>query len=65
MSASTQAKITAAENALKQPDASVFKGPISCQDGSVLVPAGKVMSYDEINNIKCLVKGVVGSLPKS
>ncbi len=65
VSADTQAKITAAENALKQPGASVFKGPISCQDGSVLVAAGKVLTYDEINNIKCLVKGVVGSLPKS
>jgi simple sugar transport system substrate-binding protein/basic membrane protein A len=65
VSADTQAKITAAETALKQPDASVFKGPIECQDGTMLVPAGKTMTYDEINSISCLVKGVVGTLPKS
>jgi simple sugar transport system substrate-binding protein/basic membrane protein A len=63
--AATKAKITAEETALEQPGASVFKGPISCQDGTVLVAAGKVMTYDQINNITCLVKGVVGTLPKS
>jgi hypothetical protein len=31
----------------------------------VLVAAGKTLSYDQINNLKCLVKGVVGTLPKS
>ncbi|MGB8963126.1 MAG: BMP family ABC transporter substrate-binding protein [Pseudonocardiaceae bacterium] len=60
-----QAKITAAQTALKKPGASVFAGPITCQDGSTLVPAGKTMTYDQINTISCLVKGVVGTLPKS
>lgn len=60
-----QGKITAEQAALKQPGASVFTGPISCQDGSTLVAAGKTMTYDQINNITCLVKGVVGTLPKS
>ena len=65
VSAATQAKIKTTETALEQPGASVFKGPISCQDGSVLVAAGKTLTYDQINTISCLVKGVVGTLPKS
>jgi basic membrane protein A len=60
-----QSKITATQTALKKPGASVFTGPITCQDGSTLVAAGKTMTYDEVNNISCLVKGVVGTLPKS
>ncbi|HEX5349745.1 MAG TPA: BMP family ABC transporter substrate-binding protein, partial [Pseudonocardiaceae bacterium] len=60
-----QSKITAAQTALKNPGASVFTGPITCQDGSTLVAAGQTMTYDQINNISCLVKGVVGTLPKS
>jgi basic membrane protein A and related proteins len=63
--ADLQTKITAAETALKKPGASVFTGPISCQDGSTLVAAGQTMTYDQINSISCLVKGVVGTLPKS
>jgi basic membrane protein A and related proteins len=63
--ADLQAKITAEETALKQPGASVFTGPITCQDGTVLVAAGQVMTYAQINSINCLVKGVVGTLPKS
>jgi simple sugar transport system substrate-binding protein/basic membrane protein A len=63
--ADLQAKILAEEATLKQPDSSVFKGPVYCQDGSVLVPAGVVPTYDTINSFSCLVKGVVGTLPKS
>ncbi|HEY3941725.1 MAG TPA: BMP family ABC transporter substrate-binding protein [Acidimicrobiales bacterium] len=58
-------KILAEEAKLKQPGASVFTGPITCQDGKVLYPAGTVPTYAQINNINCLVKGVVGSLPSS
>jgi simple sugar transport system substrate-binding protein/basic membrane protein A len=60
-----QSKITTAQTALKKPGQSVFAGPITCQDGSTLVAAGQTMTYDQINNIGCLVKGVVGTLPKS
>ena len=60
-----RAKILAAEAALKKPGASVFAGPITCQDGTVLYPAGTVPTYAQINSITCLVKGVVGSLPSS
>ena len=65
VSADLKAKITAEEAALKQPGASVFKGPITCQDGTVLYAAGVTPTYDQINSINCLVKGVVGTLPKS
>jgi basic membrane protein A and related proteins len=65
VSASVQAKIVAEESALKQPSASVFKGPIYCQDGSVLYAAGVTPTHAQINKISCLVKGVVGTLPSS
>jgi basic membrane protein A and related proteins len=65
VSAAVQAKIVAEETALKQPNASVFKGPIYCQDGSVLYAAGVTPTHAQINKISCLVKGVVGTLPSS
>jgi basic membrane protein A and related proteins len=58
-------KILAEEAALKKPGASVFKGPITCQDGKVLYAAGTTPTYAQINDISCLVKGVVGTLPSS
>jgi simple sugar transport system substrate-binding protein/basic membrane protein A len=60
-----RARILAEEAKLKTPGASVFKGPITCQDGKILYPAGTTPTYTEINNINCLVKGVVGTLPSS
>lgn len=60
-----RAKIQAQEDALKKPDGATFIGPIYCQDGSVLVPAGKTATYADVNSWACLVKGVVGSLPKN
>ncbi len=65
VSADLKTKILAEETALKQPGASVFKGPVVCQDGTVLYAAGTTPTYDQINSINCLVKGVVGTLPKS
>jgi simple sugar transport system substrate-binding protein/basic membrane protein A len=65
VSSATRTKILAEEQKLKQPNESVFKGPVYCQDGSVLFPAGEVPTYAQINSITCLVKGVVGTLPKS
>ena len=65
VTADTQAKITAEETALKQPNASIFKGPVYCQDGSLLVQPGVVPTDAQVNAFACLVKGVVGSLPKS
>ena len=65
VSSDTQAKITTSEKSLEAPNTSVFKGPIFCQDGSTLFKAGVVPTYAQINSINCLVKGVVGTLPKS
>jgi len=65
VSADTKAKITAAEAALKSGGNSIFKGPIYCQDGSLLVQPGVIPTDDDIQKFSCLVKGVVGSLPKS
>jgi basic membrane protein A len=61
---SLQKKILVEETALEKPDSSVFTGPIYCQDGSVLVAAGKVATYVDTNSFSCLVKGIVGALPK-
>jgi simple sugar transport system substrate-binding protein/basic membrane protein A len=61
--ASVRARILAKEAALMQPGASVFKGPISCQDGGVLYAKGVTPTDAQINQIPCLVKGVVGTLP--
>jgi simple sugar transport system substrate-binding protein/basic membrane protein A len=64
--AELQTKILAAEKKLKQPDGATFVGPIYCQDGKVLVPAGKTATYvDVVTKFDCLVQGVVGSLGKS
>ncbi len=65
VSSDTQTKILAAEALLKEPGHSVFAGPVTCQDGTVLYAAGVIPTYDQINSIKCLVKGVVGTLPQS
>jgi len=62
-SAPVRTRILARQAALKQPGASVFKGPVSCQDGSVLFADGVTPTNAQINRISCLVKGVVGTLP--
>jgi simple sugar transport system substrate-binding protein/basic membrane protein A len=65
VSTSVRAQIVTHEKELMQPGASVFKGPVYCQDGSVLYPAGVTPTYAQINKMSCLVKGVVGTLPSS
>lgn len=42
----------------------VFTGPIKDQKGEVKVPAGKVMTDEEMLSFNWLVEGVVGSIPK-
>jgi basic membrane protein A len=56
-------KIMSTLASLKKPGASVFKGPIYCQDGKTLVKPGVTATYAQINAFACLVKGVVGKLP--
>jgi basic membrane protein A len=63
VSAPVQAKILARTAVLTQPGASVFKGPVFCQDGHVLFAAGVTPTHAQVNKMSCLVKGVVGSLP--
>jgi basic membrane protein A and related proteins len=63
--AELQTKIKAELTNLQTPGNSVFKGPIYCQDGTLLFKDGEVPTYDQINSINCLVKGVIGTLPTS
>jgi basic membrane protein A len=60
VSTATRTKILAAEAKLKA-GGSIFKGPIYCNDGKVLVPAGKTATPAQINQFTCFVKGVVAS----
>lgn len=57
-----QEQITAEQERLSQEGASVFTGPIRCQDGTELVADGEVATYDDVNEFDCLVEGVVGNL---
>jgi simple sugar transport system substrate-binding protein/basic membrane protein A len=56
----TQSKIVAEEAKLKS-GGSIFKGPIDCNNGKVLVPAGKTATPAQVNQFTCFVKGVVAS----
>ncbi len=60
VSSATRAKILAYEAKLKA-GATIFKGPIYCNTGKLLVPAGQSATAAEINQFTCFVKGVVGS----
>jgi simple sugar transport system substrate-binding protein/basic membrane protein A len=44
--------------------ASIFKGPIYCNNGKLLVPKGVTPTYAQINNFSCFVTGVIGTVPK-
>lgn len=41
-----------------------FAGPVIDQDGKERVPAGKVLSAEELNSMNYLVQGIDGSVPK-
>jgi basic membrane protein A and related proteins len=56
----TKAKILTAEKGLKA-GGTIFKGPIYCNNGKVLVPAGQSATPAAINQFTCFVKGVVAS----
>jgi simple sugar transport system substrate-binding protein/basic membrane protein A len=59
VSSSLRAKILAEEAKLKAPGGTIFKGPIYCNTGKLLVPAGKTATPAAINQFTCFVKGVV------
>jgi basic membrane protein A len=61
----TQAKIAEALTLIST-TGSPFAGPVTAQDGAVLVAAGKVPDYAEIEAFNTVfVEGVVGDIPKS
>lgn len=45
--------------------ASVFSGPITGQDGAVVVPAGTTLDAAAVDSMNYFVDGVVGNIPKS
>lgn len=57
------ARIEATEEALKAGTLTPFDGPVLRQDGSVVVPAGAVMSDDEIWSMNYFVHGIIGTMP--
>jgi simple sugar transport system substrate-binding protein/basic membrane protein A len=60
-----QAQIAAAKERIST-TGSPFEGEVIAQDGSVLVPAGTVPDYAEIEEFNTVfVKGVVGDIPQS
>ncbi len=58
--ASVQPKILAEEAKLKG-GGTIFTGPIYCNNGKVLVPAGQAATPAQINQFTCFVKGVVAA----
>ena len=44
---------------------SPFTGPIMDQSGKMQVPDGQAATADQLSSLSYLVKGVVGTLPKS
>ena len=57
-------KIKAAQEAMAAGTMSPFDGPIYKQDGSEAVAAGKTMDDGALWEMKFLVKGAIGTLPK-
>jgi basic membrane protein A len=61
----TQALIADAKTRIST-TGSPFAGPVYAQDGSVLVAAGTVPDYAQIEALNTVfVKGVIGDIPKS
>jgi simple sugar transport system substrate-binding protein/basic membrane protein A len=58
--ASVKPKILAFEKEL-QSGATIFKGPIYCANGKLLVPKGKSATPAAINQFTCFVKGVISA----
>lgn len=56
-------EILAEEARISEPGTSIFNGPLNCQDGTELVPAGEIATAEDVATWNCLVEGVVGTLP--
>jgi simple sugar transport system substrate-binding protein/basic membrane protein A len=64
--AATRKLVDDAKTKISAADGSPFKGPITAQDGSVLIPAGEVPDYAAVEaKNTTFVKGVIGQIPKA
>jgi len=61
VSAATKKAIATAKGKLTTKG--VFVGPLKDQSGKIVVPAGKSLSYAQVEQMSFLVQGVVGKLP--
>ena len=61
----TQEKIDAARTAIENGSLKIFEGPIFDQTGAEKVPAGTVMSDNDVWNMSWFVKGVNGVIPQN
>lgn len=59
-----QAKVDEMTAKIKSGEFKVFEGPINDQTGAVKVPAGTVMTDEELLSFDWFVEGVVGTIPK-
>lgn len=59
-----QAKVDEMKAKIKSGEFKVFEGPIKDQTGAVKVPAGTVMTDEELLSFDWFVEGVVGTIPK-
>lgn len=66
VSEETKAEIATALEEIKAPGASVFTGPITNQDGEVVIAEGEALQYGDpgIEGMDWFVDGVVGSIAK-
>ncbi len=60
--AATRTLVLSKEKAIEDGKLNVWAGPITTQDGKLLVPAGSVLPRDKVDAMDFFVKGVIGSL---
>ncbi len=58
----TAEKVAAAKAAIMDGSLKIFEGPVADQSGKVVVPAGTVMTDDEVWNMSWFVNGVIGNI---
>jgi basic membrane protein A len=58
----TAEKVAAAKAAIMDGSLKIFAGPVANQNGEVVVPAGTVMTDDEVWNMSWFVNGVIGNI---
>jgi simple sugar transport system substrate-binding protein len=63
--AGVKAEVAKVEGEIKAGRFHPFTGPVKDQDGKERLPAGKVMSDDELGKMNYFVEGVASKLPKS